>query len=271
MAKRSRASIFHFRSADFEAALAVPDAAPWSPEAPNLYAAVIELIAEGAAVDAVERVVGFRRFEAREGRLFLNGRPFFMMGALDQDWHPEEGRRPPSAEFLEQRFANAKAMGLNTLRVPRQDSRILVFRSRRSPRADRLARHAVRGVPRGLDARGVARSVLKSVVAHGSHPSIAIWTLFNEGWGIDLDDNPDDRRWLIETFDMAKTLVPDSLVVDNSPCFPRNYHLKTDIEDFHWYNGFPHQNEAFAATARAFAGHAPMDLVATRRRSKTRR
>ena len=68
--------IFHFRSADFEAALAVPDAAPWSPEAPNLYAAVIELIAEGAVVDAVERVVGFRRFEAREGRLFLNGRPF---------------------------------------------------------------------------------------------------------------------------------------------------------------------------------------------------
>ena len=39
-----------------------------------------------------------------------------MFGALDQDWHPEEECRPPSAEFLEQRFANAKAMGLNTLR-----------------------------------------------------------------------------------------------------------------------------------------------------------
>ena len=38
--------VFHFRSADFEAALAVPEAAPWSPEAPNLYAAVIELISE---------------------------------------------------------------------------------------------------------------------------------------------------------------------------------------------------------------------------------
>ena len=69
---------------------------------------------------------------------------------------------------------------------------------------------------------------------------------------------------------MAKTLVPDSLIVDNSPCFPRNYHLKTDIEDFHWYNAFPHQSEAFAATARAFAGHALMDL-APLRRSKTRR
>ena len=91
--------VFHFRSADFEAALAVPEAAPWSPEAPNLYAAVIELISEGAVVDAIERVVGFRRFEAREGRLFLNGRPFFMMGALDQDWHPDEDAGLQAASF----------------------------------------------------------------------------------------------------------------------------------------------------------------------------
>ena len=93
------------------------------------------------------------------------------------------------------------------------------------------------------------------------HPSICIWTLFNEGWGIDLDDNPDDRRWLIETFDCGQGAAsPTACVVDNSPCFPRNYHIKTDIEDFHWYNGFPHQNEAFAATTRAFAGRAAWAL-----------
>ena len=114
--------IFHFRSADFEAALAVPDAAPWSPRRrPNLYAAVIELIAEGAAVDAVERVVGFRRFEAREGRLFLNGRPFFMMGALDQDWHPGRGppasKRPVSRTTLRQRQGD----GPQYAPVPRQE------------------------------------------------------------------------------------------------------------------------------------------------------
>ena len=34
--------------------------------------------------------------------------------------------------------------------------------------------------------------------------SFCIWTLFTEGWGIDLDDSPDDRRCLIETFDQAK-------------------------------------------------------------------
>ena len=206
--------------------------------------------------DAVERVVGFRRFEARDGRLLLNGQPFIMFGALDQDWHPEEECRPPSAEFLEQRFANAKAMGLNTLRCHVKIPDRLYF-----DLADRLGLIVWLDMPYMQFLAPATREALRrvfrtSVSTHGHHPSICIWTLFNEGWGIDLDDNPDDRRWLIETFDEAKALVPDSLLVDNSPCFPRNYHLKTDIEDFHWYNGFPHQNDAFAATARAFASRA---------------
>jgi glycosyl hydrolase family 2 len=240
----------------FQAFLALPQAEAWSPEAPNLYDLVIELIVGDKIVDALERSVGFRRFEAKDGRLILNGEPFYMFGALDQDWHPEEECRAPSAEFLEQRFANAKAMGLNTLRchVKIPDPLYLEL-------ADRLGLIVWLDMPymeflapaTRVDLRRVFQA---SAAAQGHHPSIAIWTLFNEGWGIDLDDNPDDRRWLMETFDWAKTLVPDSLLVDNSPCFPRNYHLKTDIEDFHWYNGFPHQNEAFAATTRAFASRA---------------
>jgi Glycosyl hydrolases family 2/Glycosyl hydrolases family 2, sugar binding domain len=248
--------IYHFRSERFEAALALAQAEPWSPEAPNLYDLVIELLVDGKAIDAIERVVGFRRFEAKDGRLILNGKPFYMFGALDQDWHPEEECRPPNPQFLEQRFANAKAMGLNTLRCHVKIPDPLYF-----DLADRLGLIVWLDMPymeflapaTRVDLRRVFQT---SVATQGHHPSIAIWTLFNEGWGIDLDDNPDDRRWLIETFDWAKTLIPDSLLVDNSPCFPRNYHLKTEIEDFHWYNGFPHQNDAFAATTRAFAGRA---------------
>ncbi len=243
----------HFQSDRFEASLALPEAEPWSPEAPNLYDLVIELIVDDEIVDSIERTVGFRRFEAKDGRLMLNGEPFYMFGALDQDWHPEEECRAPSAEFLEQRFANAKAMGLNTLRCHVKIPDPLYF-----DLADRLGLIVWLDMPYMQFLAPATREDLRrvfqtSVATHAHHPSIAIWTLFNEGWGIDLDDNPDDRRWLIETFDWAKTLIPDSLLIDNSPCFPRNYHLKTEIEDFHWYNGFPHQNEAFAATTRAFA------------------
>jgi hypothetical protein len=249
-------AVYHFRLGRFDAVLALPGAEPWSPEAPNLYDLIIELIVDDATVDAIERVVGFRRFEARDGRLFLNGQPFYMFGALDQDWYPEEECRPPNPDFLERRFANAKAMGLNTLRCHVKIPDPLYF-----DLANRLGLIVWLDMPYmeflAPETREDLRRVFQtSAATHGHHPSIAIWTLFNEGWGIDLDDNPDDRRWLIETFDWAKTLVPESLLVDNSPCFPRNYHLKTDIEDFHWYNGFPHQNEAFAATTRAFAARA---------------
>ena len=195
-----------------------------------------------------------------------------MFGALDQDWHPEEECRPPNAAFLEAALRQRQGDGAQHAALPRQDSRSALFRSRRPARPHRLARHALHGIPRAARRARSCASVFRDVGrAHGHHPSIAIWTLFNEGWGIDLDDNPDDRRWLIETFDWAKTLVPDSLLVDNSPCFPRNYHLKTDIEDFHWYNGFPHQNDAFAATTRAFAEPRGLDLLAAWRRGAARR
>ena len=248
--------IYHLQSDRFDAVLALPDAEPWSPDTPNLYDLVVEVILDDATVDVIEKVVGFRRFEARDGQLLLNGQPFVMLGALDQDWHPEEECRPPNAEFLEQRFAKAKAMGLNTLRCHVKIPDPLYF-----DLADRLGLIIWLDMPYMQFLAPATREELRrvfgtSVATHGHHPSIAIWTLFNEGWGIDLDDNPDDRSWLIETFDWAKPLVPDCLLVDNSPCFPRNYHLRTDIEDFHWYNGFPHQNEAFAATTGAFAGRA---------------
>ncbi len=245
------------RSAEFEARLDLANPDRWSPDAPKLYDLAVELVHGGRVVDRADRTIGFRRFEARNGCLLLNGEPFYMFGALDQDWHPEEECRAPGPEFLEQRFARAKAMGLNTLRCHVKIPDRLYF-----DLADRLGLMVWLDMPYMQFLAPATREALRrvfrtSVATHAHHPSICIWTLFNEGWGIDLDDNPDDRRWLIETFDAAKALVPESLLIDNSPCFPRNYHLKTDVEDFHWYNGFPHQNEAFAATAHAFAARAP--------------
>ena len=210
---------FRLTAAQFEASLDVSNPDLWSPDAPALYDLAIELVHDGRIVDAAARTIGVRRSEAKDGRLMLNGERFYMFGALDQDWHPEEECRPPSPQFLEQRFANAKAMGLNTLRCHVKIPDRLYF-----DLADRLGLIVWLDMPYMQFLAPATREALgqvfrTSVVTHGHHPSISIWTLFNEGWGIDLDDNPDDRRWLIETFDWAKTLIPDSLLVDNSPAF----------------------------------------------------
>ena len=102
-------------SQGFEATLALESPELWSPERPKLYELVIELVRDGVVIDSLERIVGFRRFEAKDGRLWLNAEPFYMFGALDQDW-TEDANWPPNGSGVEERFRNAKAMGLNTLR-----------------------------------------------------------------------------------------------------------------------------------------------------------
>ena len=234
--------------AEFSVRLPVANVELWSPDAPNLYELTVTL-----GSDAQTRTVGFRRFESRDGRLWLNGEPFYMFGALDQDWYPEEESRHPDPAFLEQRFRNARAIGLNTLRchVKIPDPLYLEL-------ADRLGLVVWLDMPYMEFLAPQTRQQLtetfgSAVDNHGHHPSICIWTIINEGWGIDLDDNPDDRAWLRASFDALKQRVPQSLLVDNSPCFPRNYHVKTDIEDFHWYNSWPSQNAWFARVTDEFA------------------
>ena len=235
-------------SADIALRLPVPSVELWSPDTPNLYDLTVTI-----GADVQTRTVGFRKFESRDGRLWLNGEPFYMFGALDQDWYPEEESRHPTPEFLEQRFKNAKAIGLNTLRchVKIPDQLYLDL-------ADRLGLVVWLDMPYmewlAPETRAQLTDTFRAAVDnHGHHPAICIWTIINEGWGIELDDNPDDRAWLKSSFDAFKARIPQGLLVDNSPCFPRNYHVKSDIEDFHWYNSWPSQNAWFARVTNEFA------------------
>ncbi|HZU21634.1 MAG TPA: hypothetical protein VE998_02310, partial [Terriglobales bacterium] len=88
----------------------------WSPESPALYTAEIMQRVGSAVNDSAEVRFGFRSLESRGGRLYLNGRPFYMIGALDQDFYPATIYTPPSPEYLRDEMRKAKALGLNTLR-----------------------------------------------------------------------------------------------------------------------------------------------------------
>ncbi|NEI32337.1 glycoside hydrolase family 2, partial [Rhizobium leguminosarum] len=66
-------------------ALKVAKVEAWSLDDPALYRAVVELRQGDVVIDADVQDFGFRTFEARDGKFFLNGQPFYMRGALDQD------------------------------------------------------------------------------------------------------------------------------------------------------------------------------------------
>ncbi len=237
-----------------EAPLDLAVAAPrlWSPSAPHLYRLEASVSVGGEVRDVTTETFGFRTIEARQGRLFLNGEPLYLRGALDQDYYWDTSGTTPSLELLEDQLRKAKEMGLNCLRC-----HIKVPDPRYYEVADRLGMLIWTEVPNFHVFRGNAaarhREVLEGILARdGHHPSIIIWTLINEDWGTELDLNPEARAWLAESYHWLKAADPTRLVVDNSPCSP-NFHLVSDLDDYHYYKIIPDGREEWEAITTEFA------------------
>src|SRR4051794_7324910 len=221
----------------------VADPKCWSPEAPNLYGLSVAMRRGGEAVDVVEEGFGFRTIETRDGKLYLNGEPLYLRGALDQDYYPDTICTVPSVEFLEDQFRKAKELGLNCLRchIKAADPRYYEV-------ADRIGMLIWTELPNGgmstVRSRERKEKLLKGIVDRdGNHPSIVIWTIINENWGVDLVHDADHRDWLKRVFAWLKSYDPTRLVVDNSPLAP-SFHVESDIADYHFYAAIPdHRDE----------------------------
>lgn len=233
--------------------LTVPEPAAWSPDRPLLYRLTVELVVGTTIRDTAHRSFGFRTIATADGQFLLNGEPFYMRCALDQDYYPEGLYTVPTLAYLEDQMKKAKALGLNTVRchikVPDPIyydvcDRLGLLVWTEFPNFERFSERAAER----------ARVTAEGIIARdGHHPSIIAWTIINEDWGTRLTEDPDHRRWLIDEYDWLKAHDPSRLAVDNSACFP-NFHVKTDIEDYHYYRGVPdrrgewdHLTDRFAA------------------------
>lgn len=222
----------------------------WSPETPALY--TLEVALPG---DVTRHSFGFRHFETRDGKFFLNGQPFYMRAALDQDYYPETICTPPSEAYIEDQFRKAQALGLNMLRC-----HIKIPDPRYYEVADRLGLLVWTEIPNvaqltEASARRLRQTMEGILARDGNHPSIVIWTIVNEDWGTRLAEDASHRAWLAETYDWLKALDPTRLVVDNSPC-QGNYHVKTDINDFHYYRSVPERRAEWDRLTEEFAAGA---------------
>src|SRR4051812_38098706 len=227
----------------------------WSPDEPNLYRVQVEMLRRGASLDAIEERFGFRTIETRDGKLYLNGEPLYLRGALDQDYYPDTICTVPSVEFLEDQFRKAKELGLNCLRchIKAADPRYYEV-------ADRIGMLIWTELPNGGMAtersRGRKERLLKGIVDRdGNHPSIVIWTIINENWGVDLVHDAEHRAWLRALYAWLKAYDPSRLVVDNSPLAP-SFHTQTDIADYHFYAAFPDSRGDWDRFVAELAGRA---------------
>jgi len=97
--------------------LPLPDFRPWSPEHPNLYTGVVELVENGVVIETRRERFGVRKFEVRGKDFYLNDKPFFMRGCGFHEVDPIYGRHRPRREDCRARIAKARAAGFNFARL----------------------------------------------------------------------------------------------------------------------------------------------------------
>lgn len=168
----------------------------WSPDSPFLYDLTVRLTQEGSTVDSVSSYFGMRKIEVKKdeqgiNRLFLNNKPIFQFGLLDQGWWPDGLYTAPTDEALRYDVEMTKAWGFNMLRkhVKVEPQRlyywcdklgVLVWQDMPSAGFDRLPYSADQ--LKQFDAQWEAE--WKAIIdALYHHPSIVMWVPFNEGWG----------------------------------------------------------------------------------------
>jgi hypothetical protein len=244
-----------------ELAIPIPEPMLWDTTTPSLYELQASLL-DGSDDRAQPLDVCSSRFGMRtigtspSGHLLLNGRVLYVRGALDQDYYPHLIYTPFSDEQLDDQFAKAKQMGLNLLRT-----HIKITDPRYYDAADRAGILIWTELPNWQDltesAKRRARETLFGMVERDwNHPSIVIWTIVNENWGVDLAVNPGHRAWLADMYTELKERDPHRLVVGNSPCFT-NFHVVTDIEDFHNYYAMPDHYKKWKDWVQTFASRPP--------------
>jgi acetyl esterase/lipase len=85
----------------------------WYPHAPKLYRLIIEARINGLISDQYVDTVGFRTFQARDGRLYLNGQPYWLRGGN----HFPAYIRPNDEKLAEKFMKLALAGNVNSTRT----------------------------------------------------------------------------------------------------------------------------------------------------------
>lgn len=188
----------------------------WSPEHPNLIDVHIKLKKDQTVIDDVGSYTALRSIEAKDGKFFLNHRPYFLRLALDQGYWEDGLMTAPNDEALKKDIELAKAMGFNGVRKHQkiEDPRFLYWADKlgllvweEMPSAYHFTRQAV---------QRLTKEWLEVLNRDYNHPCIVTWVCFNESWGVpDLPHSAEQRNYVAALYHLTKSLDSTRLVVSN--------------------------------------------------------
>lgn len=229
-----------------EIRLGVNNPTLWCPSNPYLYDMQVSLLQKGKVVDQVKSYTAFRKISVGKDksgikRMYLNDKPLFQYGPLDQGWWPDGLYTAPTDEALLFDIQKTKDWGFNMIRkhVKVEPARwyyhcdkegILVWQDMPSgDMGNNWAPHTYNG---GTDKQRTPESVAnyyqewKEIMdLCMSNPSVVVWVPFNEAWG--QFDTEKVVAWT-EAYDPSRLVNPAS-GGNHRPC--------GDILDLHNYPG----------------------------------
>jgi beta-galactosidase/beta-glucuronidase len=228
-----------------------PGPALWSPEHPNLYDLRLELLdRDGEVLDRVESYFGLRKIEAKDGRVFLNGRPLYQRLVLDQGYFPDGILTAPTDEDLRRDIELAKGMGFNGARKHQkvEDPRWLFW-------ADTLGflvwgemANAYQYSPEYV--RRMTAEWQEAVMRDYNHPCIVAWVPMNESWGVpDLVWDRPQADHLLALYHLTRSLDPTRPVVSNDGW----EHAITDLCNIHDYRDAQALTKSYTTPESAIA------------------
>jgi beta-galactosidase/beta-glucuronidase len=214
----------------------------WSPDSPALYSVKIDLLAAESveSVDRVESYFAMRKISISKDdkgitRIFLNNKPQFMVGPLDQGFWPDGIYTAPTDEALKYDIEMTRKLGFKTARkhVKVEPDRwyywadklgLLVWQD--MPSGDRSISPTQPDLKRTPESAAQYELEIKRMIeGRGNHPSIVMWVVFNEGWG-----QFDTAR----ITKLTKELDPSRLIDSASGWTDR---VVGDVHDIHVYPG----------------------------------
>ena len=215
----------------------------WTPEHPRLYYTTIREGEDEAEIYFALRTIGIRLIGGVR-RVILNGEPVFLHGVLDQGYFDPGRFLPEAPDEYEREILRLKGLGFNLLRKhikiePEEyyyacdRLGILVMQDMVNNGEYRFFRDTVLGTLgfRLNDTKAVLNERMVFFVRHCeetivhlyNHPSVCLYTIFNEGWGQFNSDR---------LYSFLKTQDPTRLYDSTSGWFSQN---DSDFDSLHVY------------------------------------
>ncbi len=254
------------------ASFEVPSPVYWCPENPHLYYLdIIIYDSDENACDKVETYFALRTLEIKKVHdvsfLFLNGKPYFFHGLLDQGYWSDGIYTPASYQCFIDDILMAKSLGFNTLRkhIKLEPERfyyecdrlgMVVFQDMINNGSYSFIRDTAlptiglkRLNDKNLHKDKKTREEFKKCAIElmktlKKHPSVCLWTIFNEGWG-QFDGN--------NMYDFVKK-IDDSRFIDTASGW---FHCSnSDVESIHkYFSKYKHKKNEKPVFLSEFGGY----------------